>query len=266
MEDALYEHFCTGVIDRDQYKRNVAKIRADRERYFSLHHQTELAIHDSYAEVADRLLELAINAESKYKAMTPAEKRDFIKTVCSNHLLDGQTVRYSLRNSFRVLVAMCGNEGWLTIFDGALKMVPPARGLHEVPFAATLMARDKDFLYQEYAVAGKSIKQIAREERCAPSTVAKYLLEFGIEPRPDRLPRQRRGQIPFGMKMRNGLLVPHLAEQATIEKLRQLRSEGKPYGDLVDWLNTNGIRSKNGGRWDRPTVYKILKRATVTTL
>jgi alkanesulfonate monooxygenase SsuD/methylene tetrahydromethanopterin reductase-like flavin-dependent oxidoreductase (luciferase family) len=115
MEDALYEHFCTGVIDKGQYKRNVAKIRADRERYFSLHHQTELAIHESYTEVADRLLELAINAESKYKAMSPVEKRDFIKTVCSNHLLDGQTVHYSLKNSFRLLVAMRGNEGWLTL-------------------------------------------------------------------------------------------------------------------------------------------------------
>jgi hypothetical protein len=66
------------------------------------------------------------------------------------------------------------------------------------------------------------------------------------------------------MKMQKGLLVPHLGEKTVIEKLRQLRAEGKTYGDLVDWLNANGIRTKNGGNWDRPTAYKILKRTTIT--
>lgn len=63
--------------------------------------------------------------------------------------------------------------------------------------------------------------------------------------------------------MRAGQLVAHLGEQAIIERLRHLRGDGKSYGDLVDWLNANGVRAKNRGRWDTPTVYKILKRVSV---
>lgn len=60
------------------------------------------------------------------------------------------------------------------------------------------------------------------------------------------------------------VISPHLGEVKTIEKLRQMRAEGKSHGGLGDWLNVTSIRSKNGGRWDRPTVYKMLKRASVT--
>jgi transposase len=129
----------------------------------------------------------------------------------------------------------------------------------ELPFKGMLLAKDKDYLYQKYVNECKSMRQIARELGCSKSTVAKHILEFGISLREGYLPRQRRGQIPFGMKMRNGQLVPHLGEQATISKLRELRAAGKSYKALVDWLKAEGVRSKNGGQWDRPTVYKILK-------
>lgn len=84
-------------------------------------------------------------------------------------------------------------KGWLTVIDGALTTVPPPRALHQTPVAAVLMARDKGFLYQEYVVKGKSAKEIAREQRCTPSTVAKYLLEFGFDPRRSYPPDRRRG-------------------------------------------------------------------------
>lgn len=32
------------------------------------------------------------------------------------------------------------------------------------------------------------------------------------------------------------------------------------YGKIANWLNENGIKTKNGAKWDRPTVYKVLKR------
>jgi hypothetical protein len=57
------------------------------------------------------------------------------------------------------------------------------------------------------------------------------------------------------------LLVEHLGEQKTIVKMAARRAEGASFGDLVDWLNENGVKTKNGvGKWNRPTVYKILKR------
>lgn len=61
------------------------------------------------------------------------------------------------------------------------------------------------------------------------------------------------------MKLRHGRLALHIGEQAVLQKLAVLRVAGKTYGQLVAWLKANAIRTKNGGQWDRPTVYKILK-------
>jgi len=106
----------------------------------------------------------------------------------------------------------------------------------------------------------RALGRIPQPETKFLQSIAKYLLEVGIEPRAERLPRQRQGQIPFGMKMRGGQLTVHVGEHAIVLKLLQMRAEGKSHSDLVDWLNANGIRTKNGGKWDRPTVFKILKR------
>jgi hypothetical protein len=151
---------------------------------------------------------------------------------------------------------------WLTDSDSGLCFVPPPRLGYAVDFAAALLVKDKDFLYQEYVVLGKSTKQIAREQGCAASTVSKYLYEFGFPPRASGLPHQRKGQIPYGSRMVKGRLVEHKGEQAVIEELIRLRSAGKSFGDLVAWLDVNQIRTKSKhAKWDRPTVYKILKRA-----
>jgi hypothetical protein len=58
----------------------------------------------------------------------------------------------------------------------------------------------------------------------------------------------------------NGQLLPHKSEQGVIAKLRDLRQAGMSYGKLAHWLNENGVKTKNGAKWDRPTVFKILKR------
>ena len=139
-------------------------------------------------------------------------------------------------------------------------LTPQPKVSLDIDFTAFLLITDKDFLFQEYVTKGKSTKRIAREVGCSRSTVSTYLYEHGIEFREGHTPGERRGQIPFGMKLLNGKLVHHLGEQAIIKEIQMLRLHGKSFGDLVDWLNSNDIRSKNGGRWDRPTVYKILKR------
>jgi hypothetical protein len=150
---------------------------------------------------------------------------------------------------------------WLTVSDSALSIVPPPRIGYAVDFAAALLIKDKDFLYQEYVVLGRSTKQIAREQGCAASTVSNYLYEFGFPPRTTGLPHQRKGQIPYGSRMVKGRLVEHKGEQAVIAELTRLRSAGKSFGDLVAWLDINQIRTKSKhAKWDRPTVYQILKR------
>ena len=82
---------------------------------------------------------------------------------------------------------------------------------------------------------------------------------FGLE-RQDEGQRLK-GQIPYGWRSLKGLLVEHLGEQKIIVEMAARRADGASFGDLVDWLNGNGVKTKNGaGKWDRPTVYKMLKR------
>ncbi|MGE0171174.1 MAG: recombinase family protein [Oligoflexales bacterium] len=137
--------------------------------------------------------------------------------------------------------------------------------LPEIPvsidFNAYPFVSDKDFLHLQYVVNQKSTKQIARELGCARSTVSKYLADHEIEIRTGDTPGQRKGQTGFGEKVRNGKVVPHLGELALLDKLQEMRDRGVSYGELVTWLNQNGIKTKNGlAKWDRPTIYKILQR------
>lgn len=65
--------------------------------------------------------------------------------------------------------------------------------------------------------------------------------------------------------MQKGLLVPHLGEQAILSDMVKLRQLGKSFGDIADWLNQNEVKTKNGSsKWDRPTIYKIIKRSNDT--
>ena len=56
--------------------------------------------------------------------------------------------------------------------------------------------------------------------------------------------------------------MPHLAEQEALQQMVFLRNSGSSYGEITAWLNQSGIKTKNrANRWERPTVYKILKNA-----
>ena len=118
---------------------------------------------------------------------------------------------------------------------------------------------DKDFLYQKYTVEGANLAYIADLAGVSKTTVKDRVKSFGLK-RQDDGPRLR-GQVPYGWRLLKGKLVEHLGEQKIIGQLAVKRGDGASYGDLVDWLNGDGMKTKNGaGKWDRPTVYKILKR------
>jgi hypothetical protein len=118
---------------------------------------------------------------------------------------------------------------------------------------------DKDFLYQKYSVEGANLASIAKLTGASNATLKARVKSFGLE-RQDNGPRLH-GQVPYGWRLFKGKLVEHLGEQKIIAELTARRADGDSFGNLVDWLNVHGVKTKNGAeRWDRLTVYKILKR------
>jgi hypothetical protein len=103
--------------------------------------------------------------------------------------------------------------------------------------------------------------QIAYEKGCARSTVGKALDDFKLSTDKSERMNVRPGQVPYGFRVKHGRLVPHQGEKQVIAYLSEMKSQGSTYGQMVQWLNKHGVITKNRANgWDRPTVYKILKR------
>lgn len=119
---------------------------------------------------------------------------------------------------------------------------------------------DKDYLHEQYIVLGKSMAQIARERGCARSTVAVTLVNLGFRIGTRKHFRCCKGQMPFGFRTVHGNLVTREVESAVIKQMTAMRNSGASFGQIATWLNLEKVPTKNRvGRWDRPTVYKILK-------
>ena len=55
--------------------------------------------------------------------------------------------------------------------------------------------------------------------------------------------------------------VPNESEQEAIQLIRELRADGLSYRKISRELDTRGIPTKSGRKWNRKTVAAILKRA-----
>jgi site-specific DNA recombinase len=64
----------------------------------------------------------------------------------------------------------------------------------------------------------------------------------------------------YGLDAKDGALVPNVAEQRILERMKALRSEGMSYSGIANELNGEGVVSKSGGQWHPFAVQKILDR------
>jgi hypothetical protein len=124
---------------------------------------------------------------------------------------------------------------------------------------------DKDYLHEQYVVLGRSMNQIALDRGCARSTVGAALKELGFAIRARSDLQCSKGQVPFGFRIVKGNLVAHGGETAVLNQMAELKRTGASYGEIASWLNSHGVKTKNGARqWDRPTIFKMLKRHSST--
>ncbi len=68
------------------------------------------------------------------------------------------------------------------------------------------------------------------------------------------------GQVPFGYRGVNGTLHIDPFEQFVLQHIRQMHKDGANLGQIARYLTESGIPTKNGGKWQRNTVNKILTR------
>lgn len=132
-------------------------------------------------------------------------------------------------------------------------------------YQSTPLYQNEDFLREMYLEKRLSTRQISRAIRSARSTVKEALGRFGIPMRPeDEAHRLNKGQLGYGERMVNGEIVRHVAEQKVLTQMLELRQGGASYGKIANWLNTKAVPTKNrASKWDRPTVYKIIRNCSV---
>lgn len=65
------------------------------------------------------------------------------------------------------------------------------------------------------------------------------------------------GNVPFGFEVVNGKLIENEAEQAVIEKIKELRASGLSLRKIAERLNEEGIGTKTGKQWNATQISRI---------
>jgi DNA invertase Pin-like site-specific DNA recombinase len=68
------------------------------------------------------------------------------------------------------------------------------------------------------------------------------------------------GAPPLGQRAVDGALVTDPVEAVTVARIVTLRAEGRSLRQIADTLDSEGLRTKRGGRWHPPTVARVLER------
>lgn len=122
-EDRIYDDHLAGLLDVDGYKRQIQRIRGERERFTNLMLAAQKEIDGAYLVTAKKVLELAKQAKTLWLSRTREERKEFLEKILSNRVLDGLTMRYELKRPFRILAEMASSSCWRTRKDSNLR--PP---------------------------------------------------------------------------------------------------------------------------------------------
>lgn len=69
---------------------------------------------------------------------------------------------------------------------------------------------------------------------------------------------ERTGRAPYGFQWEEGDLIPNQKEQELITLVRELRSRGVTWGELISTLEIEGYQTRSGGRWCPKTLRKMV--------
>lgn len=109
--------YSKGILDDPGYRRQVRRIRAERDDYTEQLEALNIAISDAGMSSVKEVIELAMNAKSLWKGMNRQERLEYLKRVCLNQTLDGLTVSYQLEKPFARLASWGENKEWRRELD-----------------------------------------------------------------------------------------------------------------------------------------------------
>jgi site-specific DNA recombinase len=77
------------------------------------------------------------------------------------------------------------------------------------------------------------------------------------------LDRKQKGlqytKATYGYDFINGKMIANEREQHMLKKITTLKTQGKSYNEIKDFLNRNKYTRKNGTDWNRDSVIKLIK-------
>lgn len=137
-EDQAYLYLDRKVLDEDGYKRQIARVREERQRYTRLLEEGQRAVDGTYLITAQRILELATRAKFLWNSAPAVERRELLEKLLQNPVLDAATVRYEMKKPFRVLASRPRNGEMLRI---RRRLLTRSRGSRRDGFAPLARSR-----------------------------------------------------------------------------------------------------------------------------
>ncbi|KYG62971.1 hypothetical protein AZI87_17065 [Bdellovibrio bacteriovorus] len=116
--------------------------------------------------------------------------------------------------------------------------------------------RSESFLRQKYLNERLSPAEIGAQCFSSKRTILAWLEHYKIPVRPEDMP-ERRG-LRFGERREKGRIIRDEREQRVIAKMHKLRSRGYSYPQIVEVLNSMGVRPKSGKKWYLKIVFEVI--------
>ena len=116
-EDEAYEDLRKAILDDEGYRRRIKRVREKRSEFTAMMEQKQHAITDAGFETVESTIELAKQAKTLWLSRSPDERREFLEMILSNQVLNGPTLRYTLKKPFAVLAEMSKKDEWRPLRD-----------------------------------------------------------------------------------------------------------------------------------------------------
>jgi len=128
------------------------------------------------------------------------------------------------------------------------------------PFGFRSTNVSKKFLQQKYVKDGLSASQIGSMLGFSKQTILKKLSEFNIPIREPHKPHGRYAQLPYGKRCHGGSSAPFKKELQIIQRIKNLRAQGKSLREIAQTLNLKGVPTKCKSRsgWHPQMVKRCL--------